>query len=73
MSRDSSIFLSIIIPAYNEEERLPATLDRIFEYLHCRKWDFSEVIVVDDRSRDRTPAILAPLARVHQRLRVVRR
>ena len=46
--------ISIIIPAYNEERRLPATLDRVREYLAASPWEFSEVVVVDDGSRDRT-------------------
>lgn len=46
-------FLSIVIPAYNEESRLPATLARIGEYLRGRSYRY-EVIVVSDGSRDRT-------------------
>lgn len=46
--------LSIIIPAYNEEKRLPSTLDRVIEYLRSREWAFIEVLVVDDGSKDRT-------------------
>jgi dolichyl-phosphate beta-glucosyltransferase len=46
--------LSIIIPAYNEEKRLPATLERIRGYLCAVPWEFAEVIVVDDGSRDAT-------------------
>jgi dolichyl-phosphate beta-glucosyltransferase len=46
--------LSIIIPAYNEEKRLPATLAKVQEYLAASHWDFSEIVVVDDGSRDRT-------------------
>jgi glycosyltransferase involved in cell wall biosynthesis len=47
--------LSIIIPAYNEEARLPATLERIRAYLDDR-WPvgFREILVVDDGSRDGT-------------------
>ena len=46
------IELSIVIPAYNEERRLPRTLRTIVDYLAGR---FSyEVIVVDDGSTDRT-------------------
>ncbi|MCC6392513.1 MAG: glycosyltransferase family 2 protein [Bryobacterales bacterium] len=50
--------LSIIIPAYNEETRLPATLDRILEYLREREWAFIEVLVVDDGSKDKTAEIV---------------
>lgn len=46
--------ISIIIPAYNEEKRLPATLSRIQEYLTASSWEFSEIVVVDDGSRDNT-------------------
>ena len=46
--------LSIIIPAYNEEKRLPATLARVREYLAASSWEFAEIVVVDDGSRDGT-------------------
>jgi len=46
--------ISIVIPAYNEEKRLPATLDKIREYLQASRWDFAEIVVVDDGSRDGT-------------------
>ncbi|HET7151289.1 MAG TPA: dolichyl-phosphate beta-glucosyltransferase [Candidatus Acidoferrum sp.] len=47
--------LSIIVPAYNEELRLPATLERIATYLKTRPGE-AEVVVVDDGSKDRTAA-----------------
>ena len=46
--------ISIIIPAYNEEKRLPATLARIIEYLGSTRLEFAEILVVDDGSRDGT-------------------
>ena len=46
--------LSIIIPAYNEAKRLPASLVKVREYLSASKWDFAEVVVVDDGSVDGT-------------------
>jgi dolichyl-phosphate beta-glucosyltransferase len=49
--------LSIIIPAFNEEKRLPATLDRIRAYLSETGWEFSELIVVDDGSSDATAEV----------------
>ena len=48
--------VSIIIPAYNEERRLPATLERIRNYLCAVPWEF-EIVVVDDGSRDATREI----------------
>jgi len=53
-----SIRLSVVIPAYNEEERLEASLRRIVDYLEGRDGAF-EVVVVDDGSTDRTAEIAA--------------
>ena len=45
--------LTIIVPAYNEESRLPATLDGLASY--CNRWGVDyRVLVVDDGSRDGT-------------------
>ena len=46
-------FLSVVIPAYNEEDRLPGTLERVISYLGRRGGEF-EIIVVDDGSDDGT-------------------
>jgi dolichyl-phosphate beta-glucosyltransferase len=52
--------LSIIIPAYNEEQRLPRALSRICEYLANQSMEMEriEIIVVDDGSTDRTARIV---------------
>jgi glycosyltransferase involved in cell wall biosynthesis len=55
--------ISIIIPAYNEEKRLPATLAAVRVYLDRSAWDFAEIVVVDDGSRDGTAGV-ARAARV---------
>jgi dolichyl-phosphate beta-glucosyltransferase len=44
---------SIVIPAYNEGERLRATLEKVLGYVHQQDWN-SEVIVVNDGSLDDT-------------------
>lgn len=48
--------VSVVIPAYNEAERLGSTLERAVEYL-SQRGDPYEVLVVDDGSRDRTIAV----------------
>ncbi len=50
--------LSIVIPAYNEQGRLPATLDRIVAYLERAPVPAVEILVVDDGSRDGTAALV---------------
>jgi glycosyltransferase involved in cell wall biosynthesis len=49
--------LSIIIPAFNEEKRLPLTLEAVRLFLERSKWEFVETVVVDDGSRDRTAEV----------------
>jgi glycosyltransferase involved in cell wall biosynthesis len=53
---DSAPELSIVIPAFNEELRLPATLEKIARYIE-REQKNIEVIVVDDGSTDRTAEV----------------
>ncbi len=62
--------LSIIIPSYNEELRLPATLDRIAEYIQTSGHE-TEVLVVDDGSKDRTAAVAQSFRSKIPLLRVV--
>lgn len=52
----ATLYLSVIIPAYNEETRLPVMLDEAFGYLESRKCRY-ELIVVDDGSKDRTTEV----------------
>ena len=49
--------ISIIIPAFNEEKRLPSTLTTVKRYLTASSWEFSEIVVVDDGSRDSTAKV----------------
>lgn len=52
------VTLTVVIPAFNEEERIASTLRLIAGYLERRPWPF-EIRVVDDGSSDRTAAIVA--------------
>jgi glycosyltransferase involved in cell wall biosynthesis len=60
----------VVVPAYNEAERLGASLERILEFLSRKKWD-AEVLVVNDGSRDATPAIATRWAQRDSRVRVL--
>lgn len=64
------IFLSIVIPAHNEEKRLPRTLEQVFAFLETQ--DFSaEVVVVENGSADRTFEIARSFAEKHPQMRVL--
>lgn len=65
----SSCYLSVVIPAYNEERRLPETLATINEYLTGRPYTW-EVIVADDGSEDGTAAIVENFGRTHTGFRL---
>ncbi len=63
-------FLSIIIPAHNEANRLPDTLEQVFSFL--KKQTFaSEVLVVENGSTDKTFEIAHGFAAQHTNLRVI--
>lgn len=66
----SSPFLSIVIPAHNEENRLPRALDQIFSFLKAQDYA-SEVIVVENGSSDATLAIANEFAKDRPTLRVI--
>lgn len=51
------VYLSVIVPAYNEEQRLPKMLDEAIEYLEAQQFKY-ELIVVDDGSRDGTSIVV---------------
>jgi dolichyl-phosphate beta-glucosyltransferase len=57
----SDIVYSIVIPAYNEGQRLGATLERVLEYVREQSWN-AEVIVVNDGSRDNTAELVREFA-----------
>lgn len=64
------IDLSIVVPAYNEADRLPASLALIRRYLSARGFA-AEVIVVDDGSRDATAEHARAIAADWSALRVI--
>ncbi|MEA3459498.1 MAG: dolichyl-phosphate beta-glucosyltransferase [Chloroflexota bacterium] len=65
------LFLSIVIPAYNEEYRLPRTLEKITSYLEAQDYRF-EVIIVDDGSEDGTVRVVEDFMATHPDLHLIR-
>ena len=64
-------FLSVIIPAYNEEHRLPATIGKISAYLEAQPYSY-ELIIVENGSQDGTFQIAQKFAEGNPNLRVLR-
>jgi len=62
--------LSIIVPALNEEGRLPDTLAQISGFLQAQRYT-AEVLVVDNGSTDRTAEIAAEFSRSHSGFRLL--
>jgi dolichyl-phosphate beta-glucosyltransferase len=63
-------FLSLIIPAYNEEHRLPDTLHKIHTFLQAQPYTY-EVVIVENGSADRTLAVAQAFAAQHAAFRVL--
>lgn len=62
--------LSIILPALNEEERLPRCLDQIDQFLKTQPYD-AEVIVAENASTDRTAEITLEYAKTHPYIQLI--
>ena len=63
--------LSIVVPAHNEELRLPGSLSRILEHLRQQPYSW-EVLVVENGSSDRTAEVAERFAQAAPGLRVLR-
>ncbi len=63
-------FLSLIIPAYNEEKRLLPTLERVCAYLSTKDFPY-EIVVVDDGSTDNTLQITKSIANNNNHINVL--
>lgn len=67
---ENKIYLSVIIPAYNEEKRLPKTLRAIADYLQRQSYPY-EIIVVSDGSTDGTARTVGELMQEIKNLRLI--
>lgn len=63
-------FLSIIIPAHNEEKRLPETLEKLSIFLASQPYS-AEVLVVENASHDRTGEIVEDFSKTHPQFRLI--
>jgi len=63
--------LSVIIPAYNEAERLPSTLEEAYSWLTEKLPDDFEIIVVDDGSSDETVKQTREMITTHPFLKIL--
>jgi len=66
----NEMFLSVVIPAYNEEKRLPATLSKVRDYLSRQKYEW-EVLIVNDGSKDNTSAVVSDLIKDWDRFKLI--
>jgi dolichyl-phosphate beta-glucosyltransferase len=68
--------VSFVMPAYNEQDRLPASLERVIAFLGAQEFS-SEIVISDDGSTDHTPGIVRERAHgvlpSNVRLRLVQR
>jgi dolichyl-phosphate beta-glucosyltransferase len=61
---------SIVIPAYNEAQRIPATLEAVISWIRAKRW-YAEVVVVNDGSRDQTAEVVRAFAERAPEVRLV--
>jgi len=68
----STVDLSIVIPVFNEEEMIPALLDRLRGIVARLAPLEVEILLVDDHSSDRSPAMLRAVSRENSNIRYLR-
>ncbi len=70
MKMTSNIYLTVVLPAYNEENRIGFSLFRIKDYLQTRHIS-AEIILVDDGSTDRTVEVAREIMEDYPVFRVI--
>lgn len=70
MHTKDNIYLSIVIPAYNEEKRIGGTLEKIISYLNTKDYK-NEIIVVNDGSTDSTIKVVKKYERLVHKLTII--
>ena len=69
MEPQAPAYLSLVIPAFNEDRRIGQSLERILSFFRAQSYPF-EIIVVDDGSTDRTVEVVRGFAASDPQLRV---
>ena len=64
------IFLSVIIPAYNEEHRLGPTLEKNLKYLLVQNYTW-EMIIVSDGSKDKTEDVVREFEKINPNIKLL--
>jgi len=67
---DEKPYLSVIIPAYNEEKRISKTLLAIDQYLAKQSYNY-EILVVSDGSKDKTGDVVAGFQKMIRNLKLI--
>ena len=70
-SSEKECYLSLIIPAYNEERRLKDSLSKIIRYFSVKEYKF-EIIIVDDGSGDTTNDVVKSYMQLYPNLHLIR-
>ena len=71
LREEKPVFLSVVIPAYNEEERIAKSLQEISGYLQKKEYTH-EIIVVDDGSLDSTSDIVGSISKTNGNIRFLK-
>ena len=64
-------FLSVVIPAFNEESRISHTLSQVVDYLTAQDYTW-EIVVADDGSRDATAGLVDQVIMDHPNIQILR-
>lgn len=65
------MYITVVIPAYNEEHRLPSTLDKIVDYFSSKAYQ-KELIIINDCSSDKTSEVIKSYSEKYPYIREIK-